>query len=111
MGSDSFRVFAVCQVEVDGQKFKGRGSNKKEAKAYAALAALEKLFPDDGGASNANRSALKKVTYTDMVTWSLYKCHLSRFHIQINKRKKYLYLCKILSHSLIIKKVKETRKK
>lgn len=52
------------QVEVDGQKFKGRGSNKKEAKAYAALTALEKLFPDDD--SNRN-TAKKKVTYTDMV--------------------------------------------
>ncbi|XP_078022479.1 interleukin enhancer-binding factor 3-like isoform X2 [Epinephelus lanceolatus] len=57
----------VMEVEVDGQKFKGRGSNKKEAKAYAALAALEKLFPDDNGVSNANRNPLKKkVTYTDM---------------------------------------------
>lgn len=58
----------VYQVEVDGQKFKGRGSNKKEAKAYAALAALEKLFPEDNGVSNANRNfSKKKVTYTDMV--------------------------------------------
>ncbi|XP_054459859.1 interleukin enhancer-binding factor 3a isoform X2 [Anoplopoma fimbria] len=53
----------VMEVEVDGQKFKGRGSNKKEAKAYAALTALEKLFPDDD--TNRN-SAKKKVTYTDM---------------------------------------------
>uniref|UniRef100_A0A3Q1JMY0 Interleukin enhancer binding factor 3a n=1 Tax=Anabas testudineus TaxID=64144 RepID=A0A3Q1JMY0_ANATE len=58
----------VMEVEVDGQKFKGRGSNKKEAKAYAALAALEKLFPDDNGVPNTNRtSSKKKVTYTDMV--------------------------------------------
>ncbi|XP_059212725.1 interleukin enhancer-binding factor 3-like isoform X2 [Centropristis striata] len=57
----------VMEVEVDGQKFKGRGSNKKEAKAFAALAALEKLFPDDNGESNPNRTfAKKKVTYTDM---------------------------------------------
>ncbi|XP_044202204.1 interleukin enhancer-binding factor 3-like isoform X2 [Thunnus albacares] len=57
----------VMEVEVDGQKFKGRGSNKKEAKAYAALAALEKLFPDDNGVSNTNRNtSKKKVTYTDM---------------------------------------------
>ncbi|XP_047434818.1 interleukin enhancer-binding factor 3-like isoform X2 [Mugil cephalus] len=55
----------VMEVEVDGQKFKGRGSNKKEAKAYAALAALEKLFPDDNGVSNRFASK-KKVTYTDM---------------------------------------------
>lgn len=58
----------VYQVEVDGQKFKGRGSNKKEAKAFAALAALEKLFPDDDGVTNINRNpSKKKVTYTDMV--------------------------------------------
>ncbi|XP_058496534.1 interleukin enhancer-binding factor 3a [Solea solea] len=57
----------VMEVEVDGQKFKGRGSNKKEAKAYAALAALEKLFPDDSGLSNPNRNfSKKKLTYTDM---------------------------------------------
>lgn len=60
-------------MEVDGQKFKGRGSNKKEAKAYAALAALEKLFPEDGDEdSNTNRNSSftkKKVTYTDMVSY------------------------------------------
>nr|XP_020451886.1 interleukin enhancer-binding factor 3-like isoform X2 [Monopterus albus] len=57
----------VMEVEVDGQKFKGRGSNKKEAKAYAALAALEKLFPDDNEGSNTNKYfSKKKVTYTDM---------------------------------------------
>ncbi|CAB1426092.1 unnamed protein product [Pleuronectes platessa] len=57
----------VMEVEVDGQKFKGRGSNKKEAKAYAALAALEKLFPENDGESNTNRFLTKKkVTYTDM---------------------------------------------
>nr|XP_046260335.1 interleukin enhancer-binding factor 3 homolog isoform X2 [Scatophagus argus] len=57
----------VMEVEVDGQKFKGRGSNKKEAKAFAALAALEKLFPNDNGVTNVNRNpSKKKVTYTDM---------------------------------------------
>ncbi|XP_041822710.1 interleukin enhancer-binding factor 3-like isoform X2 [Chelmon rostratus] len=57
----------VMEVEVDGQKFKGRGSNKKEAKAFAALAALEKLFPDDNGLTNTNRNPTKKkITYTDM---------------------------------------------
>lgn len=55
-------------MEVDGQKFKGRGSNKKEAKAYAALAALEKLFPYDKQKTNPNRNIVKKkVSYTDMV--------------------------------------------
>lgn len=52
----------VIQVEVDGQKFKGSGSNKKEAKARAALAALESLFPED----HSKFYQKKKVTYTDM---------------------------------------------
>ncbi|CAJ1053795.1 interleukin enhancer-binding factor 3-like isoform X1 [Xyrichtys novacula] len=57
----------VMEVEVDGQKFKGRGSNKKEAKAFAALAALEKLFPEEDRDLNANRNLQKKkITYTDM---------------------------------------------
>ncbi|XP_060037721.1 interleukin enhancer-binding factor 3 isoform X7 [Erinaceus europaeus] len=45
----------VMEVEVDGQKFQGAGSNKKVAKAYAALAALEKLFPDTPLALDANK--------------------------------------------------------
>ncbi|CAL8357097.1 unnamed protein product [Boreogadus saida] len=58
----------IMEVEVDGQKFKGRGSNKKEAKSYAALAALEKLFPDSAGGGSAFSKDFpkKKVTYTDM---------------------------------------------
>eukprot|EP00066_Takifugu_rubripes_P022041 XP_011611307.1 PREDICTED: interleukin enhancer-binding factor 3-like isoform X1 [Takifugu rubripes] len=57
----------IMEVEVDGQKFKGRGSTKKEAKAYAALAALEKLFPHDDEVKNTSRNPVKKkVTYTDM---------------------------------------------
>ncbi|KAJ8001749.1 hypothetical protein DPEC_G00172670 [Dallia pectoralis] len=59
----------VMQVEVDGQTFQGRGSNKKEAKAYAALAALEKLFPEGTGPFCNPESETKKkkpVTYTSM---------------------------------------------
>ncbi|XP_066466665.1 spermatid perinuclear RNA-binding protein isoform X4 [Tiliqua scincoides] len=44
----------VMEVEVDGQKFRGSGPNKKVAKASAALAALEKLF------SGPNAAASKK---------------------------------------------------
>ncbi|KAM3864270.1 interleukin enhancer-binding factor 3 homolog [Diretmus argenteus] len=36
----------VMEVEIDGQRFQGTGSNKKVAKAHAALAALERLFPE-----------------------------------------------------------------
>ncbi|XP_014448353.1 interleukin enhancer-binding factor 3 isoform X4 [Tupaia chinensis] len=45
----------VMEVEVDGQKFQGAGSNKKVAKAFAALAALEKLFPDAPLALDINK--------------------------------------------------------
>ncbi|MGH0137907.1 UNVERIFIED_CONTAM: hypothetical protein FKN15_028734 [Acipenser sinensis] len=44
----------VMEVEVDGQKFKGAGPNKKVAKASAALAALDKLF------SGPNAAGIKK---------------------------------------------------
>lgn len=36
----------VMEVEIDSQKFQGTGSNKKVAKAYAALAALEWLYQE-----------------------------------------------------------------
>lgn len=45
----------ILQVEIDGQKFQGTGSNKKVAKAYAALYALEKLFPDGSNAEAAKK--------------------------------------------------------
>lgn len=48
-------VPSLSKVEVDGQKFQGAGSNKKVAKAYAALAALEKLFPDAPVAIEQNK--------------------------------------------------------
>ncbi|EHB15881.1 Interleukin enhancer-binding factor 3 [Heterocephalus glaber] len=51
----------VMEVEVDGQKFQGAGSNKKVAKAYAALAALEKLFPDAPLALDANKKKRARV--------------------------------------------------
>lgn len=48
-------ISSLPKVEVDGQKFQGAGSNKKVAKAYAALAALEKLFPDAPVAIEQNK--------------------------------------------------------
>lgn len=51
----------VCQVEVDGQKFRGAGPNKKVAKASAALAALEKLFSGPNAAANKKKKILPQV--------------------------------------------------
>ncbi|XP_043940700.1 interleukin enhancer-binding factor 3 isoform X3 [Protopterus annectens] len=49
----------VMEVEIDGQKFTGTGSNKKIAKAYAALAALEKLYThDDLAAAEAKKKKM-----------------------------------------------------
>ncbi|KAJ4931765.1 hypothetical protein JOQ06_010205 [Pogonophryne albipinna] len=45
----------VMEVDIDGQKFQGIGSNKKVAKAYAALAALERLFPEGAMAEAAKK--------------------------------------------------------
>uniref|UniRef100_A0A8C8CS08 Spermatid perinuclear RNA-binding protein n=1 Tax=Oncorhynchus tshawytscha TaxID=74940 RepID=A0A8C8CS08_ONCTS len=45
----------VMEVEVDGQKFRGAGPNKKVAKASAALAALEKLFSGPNAAAANNK--------------------------------------------------------
>nr|XP_046225476.1 spermatid perinuclear RNA-binding protein isoform X3 [Oncorhynchus gorbuscha]XP_046225477.1 spermatid perinuclear RNA-binding protein isoform X3 [Oncorhynchus gorbuscha] len=50
----------VMEVEVDGQKFRGAGPNKKVAKASAALAALEKLFSGPNAAA-ANNNKKKKI--------------------------------------------------
>ncbi|XP_048847092.1 interleukin enhancer-binding factor 3 homolog isoform X2 [Brienomyrus brachyistius] len=48
----------VMEVELDGQKFQGTGSNKKVAKAYAALAALEQLFPEGSTTDAAKKKKL-----------------------------------------------------
>uniref|UniRef100_UPI00358EF150 interleukin enhancer-binding factor 3-like isoform X2 n=1 Tax=Myxine glutinosa TaxID=7769 RepID=UPI00358EF150 len=44
-GASHYKRFSI-EVEVDGDKYKGTGSNKKAAKANAALSALQKVFPD-----------------------------------------------------------------
>lgn len=54
----SVNLFLVLQVEIDGQKFQGSGSNKKVAKAYAALAALERLFPEGAVSEAAKKKKL-----------------------------------------------------
>uniref|UniRef100_A0A3Q3LSU2 Spermatid perinuclear RNA-binding protein n=1 Tax=Mastacembelus armatus TaxID=205130 RepID=A0A3Q3LSU2_9TELE len=51
----------VMEVEVDGQKFRGAGPNKKVAKASAALAALEKLFSGPNAAANKKKKILSQV--------------------------------------------------
>ena len=51
----------VMEVEVDGQKFRGAGPNKKVAKASAALAALEKLFSGPNAANNKKRKIIPQV--------------------------------------------------
>ncbi|KAH0615594.1 hypothetical protein JD844_005046 [Phrynosoma platyrhinos] len=48
----------VMEVEVDGQKFRGAGPNKKVAKASAALSALEKLFSGPNAAANKKKKIL-----------------------------------------------------
>ncbi|XP_063745543.1 spermatid perinuclear RNA-binding protein isoform X2 [Eleginops maclovinus] len=48
----------VMEVDVDGQKFRGAGPNKKVAKASAALAALEKLFSGPNAAANKKKKIL-----------------------------------------------------
>ncbi|XP_057675641.1 spermatid perinuclear RNA-binding protein isoform X2 [Corythoichthys intestinalis] len=48
----------IMEVEVDGQKFRGAGPNKKVAKASAALAALEKLFSGPNAAANKKKKLL-----------------------------------------------------
>ncbi|XP_051973669.1 spermatid perinuclear RNA-binding protein isoform X2 [Xyrauchen texanus] len=50
----------VMEVEVDGQKFRGAGPNKKVAKASAALAALEKLFSGPNAAGNKKKKIISQ---------------------------------------------------
>ncbi|XP_068104255.1 spermatid perinuclear RNA-binding protein isoform X4 [Hyperolius riggenbachi] len=48
----------VMEVEVDAQKFRGAGPNKKVAKASAALAALEKLFSGPNAINNKKKKII-----------------------------------------------------
>uniref|UniRef100_A0A8C9R4H6 Spermatid perinuclear RNA-binding protein n=1 Tax=Scleropages formosus TaxID=113540 RepID=A0A8C9R4H6_SCLFO len=51
----------IMEVEVDGQKFRGCGPNKKVAKASAALAALEKLFSGPAVPASRKKKVLPQV--------------------------------------------------
>eukprot|EP00079_Xenopus_tropicalis_P019233 XP_012808673.1 PREDICTED: spermatid perinuclear RNA-binding protein isoform X4 [Xenopus tropicalis] len=48
----------VMEVEVDAQKFRGAGPNKKVAKASAALSALEKLFSGPNAVNNKKKKII-----------------------------------------------------
>ncbi|XP_052415242.1 interleukin enhancer-binding factor 3a [Carassius gibelio] len=56
------KTFTI-EVEVDGQKFQGSGSNKKLAKANAALAALEQLFPEGSPADPLKKKKFPPMGY------------------------------------------------
>ncbi|XP_051568186.1 interleukin enhancer-binding factor 3-like isoform X2 [Myxocyprinus asiaticus] len=56
------KTFTI-EVEVDGQKFQGSGSNKKLAKANAALAALERLFPEGSPADPLKKKRFPAMGY------------------------------------------------
>ncbi|KAK7154886.1 hypothetical protein R3I93_009742 [Phoxinus phoxinus] len=56
------KTFTI-EVEVDGQKFQGSGSNKKLAKANAALAALEQLFPEGSPADPLKKKRFPPMGY------------------------------------------------
>uniref|UniRef100_A0A8D3BV05 Spermatid perinuclear RNA-binding protein n=1 Tax=Scophthalmus maximus TaxID=52904 RepID=A0A8D3BV05_SCOMX len=68
----------IMEVEVDGQKFRGAGPNKKVAKASAALAALEKLFSGPNAAANKKKKILPQVrrhTHTHTHTQTVHTQH------------------------------------
>lgn len=78
----------ACQVEVDGQKFRGAGPNKKVAKASAALAALEKLFSGPNAAANKKKKILPQVKthiYSITKTFTCTSCQLCAQSSVINR--------------------------
>ncbi|XP_048857412.1 spermatid perinuclear RNA-binding protein-like isoform X3 [Brienomyrus brachyistius] len=58
----------VMEVEVDGQRFRGAGPNKKVAKASAALAALDKLFSGPNASANRKKKVLPQAKGTPVGT-------------------------------------------
>ncbi|KAK6306592.1 hypothetical protein J4Q44_G00235170 [Coregonus suidteri] len=61
----------MLPVEVDKQKFRGLGPNKKAAKASAALAALKRLFSDSKDPRNKKRRPTTPVKRTVSSTVSI----------------------------------------
>ncbi|XP_035641099.1 spermatid perinuclear RNA-binding protein-like isoform X1 [Oncorhynchus keta] len=61
----------IIEVEVDKQKFRGSGPNKKAAKASAALAALKRLFSDSKDPHNNTRGHRTPVKRTVSSTVSV----------------------------------------
>uniref|UniRef100_A0A8C8IDC3 Spermatid perinuclear RNA-binding protein n=1 Tax=Oncorhynchus tshawytscha TaxID=74940 RepID=A0A8C8IDC3_ONCTS len=61
----------IIEVEVDKQKFRGSGPNKKAAKASAALAALKRLFSDSKDPHNNTRGPRTPVKRTVSSTVSI----------------------------------------
>ncbi|XP_041718807.1 spermatid perinuclear RNA-binding protein-like isoform X2 [Coregonus clupeaformis] len=61
----------IMEVEVDKQKFRGLGPNKKAAKASAALAALKRLFSDSKDPRNKKRRPTTPVKRTVSSTVSI----------------------------------------
>uniref|UniRef100_A0A4W5MW23 Uncharacterized protein n=1 Tax=Hucho hucho TaxID=62062 RepID=A0A4W5MW23_9TELE len=61
----------IMEVEVDKQKFRGSGPNKKAAKACAALVALKRLFSDSKDPRNKKRRPTTLVKRTVSSTVSI----------------------------------------
>ncbi|XP_056146265.1 spermatid perinuclear RNA-binding protein isoform X2 [Lampris incognitus] len=76
-GGASYDKRFVMEVEVDGQKFRGAGPNKKLAKASAALAALEKLFSGPNAAAKKKKKILPQTKGTPSVG-SAVAAHVAR---------------------------------
>ncbi|KAL4623133.1 spermatid perinuclear RNA-binding protein-like isoform X1 [Arapaima gigas] len=70
----------IMEVEVDGQKFRGCGPNKKVAKASAALAALEKLFTGSSASASKKKKVLPQVKGAPVVTATSAAAHVGRGH-------------------------------
>uniref|UniRef100_A0A8C7NFJ2 Spermatid perinuclear RNA-binding protein n=1 Tax=Oncorhynchus mykiss TaxID=8022 RepID=A0A8C7NFJ2_ONCMY len=68
----------IMEVEVDKQKFRGSGPNKKAAKACAALAALKRLFSDSKDPRNKKRRPTTLVKRTVSSTVTIPACAHSR---------------------------------